>query len=127
MKKTTEQKECECHCHHHGNCVEDAACIAMYCEHCLPQPTDGLLNGWEDVALFSFPVFVHTTKGYGNKHGETYRGQPINVRQLLDEQRLKTREDTLNNIEAIWTWLMNETDDPVYKEIYASCIKALKI
>jgi HSP90 family molecular chaperone len=49
------------------------------------------------------------------------------VKPLLAEQKQKTREDTLNNIEAIWTRLMNETDAPVYKEIYASCIKALKI
>lgn len=49
------------------------------------------------------------------------------VANLLAEQKQKTREDTLNNIEAIWTRLMNETDDPVKKEVYANCIRALKI
>jgi hypothetical protein len=41
-------------------------------------------------------------KGYGNKHGETYRGQPFNVRQLLTEQRLKTREDTIAEVISIY-------------------------
>lgn len=117
MKKTTEQKECECHCHHHGNCVEDAACIAMYCEHCLPQPTDGLKNWWED---FNKPEVLNG-----------FAGWPLWMKDYIDdllaEQKQKTREDTLNNIEAIWTRLMNETDDPVKKEVYANCIRTLKI
>lgn len=49
------------------------------------------------------------------------------IPSLLAQQHRKSSDATLNRIEAIWTRLMNETDDPVYKEIYASCIKALKI
>ncbi len=77
------------------------------------QPDDGLI---EDHEIFEVVKrSVNTQNAFDN------------IKRLLSAQRQKTKEDTLNNIEAIWTRLMNETDDPVYKEFYTSCIKALKI
>lgn len=85
----TEQKESECHCHHHGNCVEDAACIAMYCEHCHPQPTDGLVN--------YAPILDAGQAGFTGIHADRYWLVRENcIRKLLTEQKQKTREDTID-------------------------------
>lgn len=88
------------------------------CGYGLPQPTDGLLQNWEKDAeafMARWPddeIALEVLESW--------------LKDLLAEQKTKTREDTLNHIEAIWTRLMNETDDSVYKEIYARCIKSLK-
>lgn len=117
----TEQKKCICRCH--LPLVTTHLCPNCFNEPTLttpmPQPTDGLLQNWEkdaEVFMSRWPddeIALEVLESW--------------LKDLLAEQKTKTREDTLNNIEAIWTRLLNETDDPVKKDVYANCIKALKI
>lgn len=100
----TEQKECECHCHHHGNCVEDAACIAMYCEHCHPQPTDG-----QKIYFSGDDLHWKSQKENCKEGNHTFTckcecGEELDIEELIRadraEQKQKTREDTIEEIEA---------------------------
>lgn len=49
------------------------------------------------------------------------------IQEIIDLERADAVNKERRYIFSVWTRLMHETDDPIKKEVYANCIKALNL